>query len=93
VKHNNFSVVYVVAKATAVFVSMTTKEGHGYAPRPTDDAGQCRIIPFLQHHETWYAESERLGRLFRATRDQRHLVALARHLDAVFERLIEGSEQ
>jgi len=35
----------------------------------------------------WWIEAERLGQEYRRTRQQRHLEALARHLDGVFERL------
>ena len=41
----------------------------------------------------WWLEAERLGREFRRTHDKRHLQALARHLDGIFERLITAGVQ
>ena len=35
----------------------------------------------------WWVEAKRLAQEFRRTQQQRHLQALARHLDGIFERL------
>jgi len=41
-------------------------------------------------YSSWPTEAERLAAEFRRTRQARHLQALARHLDGVFERLTAG---
>jgi hypothetical protein len=41
----------------------------------------------------WWIEAERLGQEFCRTRQDRHLQALARHLDGIFERLTTGGMQ
>jgi len=42
-------------------------------------------IPFLQF-QSWWREAERLAVLFRRTHEERHIVALARHLYAAYAR-------
>jgi len=49
-------------------------------------------IPFLQF-QSWWREAERLAVLFRQTRNERHLTALARHLDAAYAVLTERGAQ
>ena len=68
--------------------SMTTKRWRGSTPRP-DDTERYSATRFLQH-VGWWAEAERLGLVFRQTHQERHLVALERHLAGVFERLTVG---
>jgi hypothetical protein len=41
----------------------------------------------------WWVEAERLGQEFRRTHQERHLQALARHLNGIFERLTTGGVQ
>jgi hypothetical protein len=48
-----------------------------------------RVYPTLPMMQVplWWLETERLAAEFRRTHQERHLQALARHLDGVFERL------
>jgi hypothetical protein len=50
-----------------------------------------RALPAMQI-PSWWLETERLAAEFRSTHQARHLRALARHLDGVFERLTTGDE-
>jgi hypothetical protein len=43
--------------------------------------------PDMAQVPPWWIEAKRLGQEFRRTHQERHLQALARHLDGVFERL------
>jgi hypothetical protein len=51
--------------------------------------GAYRALPAMQV-SPWWLETERLANEFRRTGQVRHLQALARHLDGVFERLTAG---
>jgi len=53
--------------------------------------GAYRALPTTQVPR-WWLETERLAKQFRRTGQVRHLQALARHLDGVFERLATGDE-
>ena len=55
-------------------------------PNPTEE------IP-SQQYQSWLGEAERLAALYRQTRDERHLVAFAVHLDGMYARLTQRSEQ
>jgi hypothetical protein len=46
--------------------------------------------PGMAQVPPWWLETERLAALYRRTHQARHLQALARHLDGVFERLTTG---
>ena len=87
-KNDTFSFVREALKVAVVVLCMTTKERRGSTPRP-DDAEHCTTIPFLQFQSFWL-EAERLALVFRQTHQERHLVALERHLAGVFQRLAVG---
>ena len=73
---------------------IATKKRRGLQPAPLTAklTEGYATIPFLQF-ESWWCEAERLAVLFRQTHAKRHLVTLARHLDAAYTRLTERSAQ
>jgi hypothetical protein len=70
----------------------TEEKRRGSYPAPVIDTltKSYSTIPFLRF-QSWWREAERLALLFRRTNEERHLVALARHLDAAYARLTERS--
>jgi hypothetical protein len=56
------------------------------AARRYHSPGNGQVVP-------WWVEAERLAQEFCRTHQKRHLQALARHLDGIFERLITGGVQ
>jgi hypothetical protein len=65
------------------------KRGRYTALETAELPGLYRVLPPMQR-QPWWLETERLAAEFRRTHQERHLQALARHLDGVFERLMTG---
>ena len=57
-----------------------------HAPIPKLATGGYHA-PRMAQVPLWWIVAQRLGQEFRRTHQERHLQALARHLDGIFERL------
>ena len=65
------------------------KRGCNTALKTAEPLRAYRAMPAVQV-PSWWVETERLATEFRRTGQMHHLLALARHLDGVFERLTTG---
>ena len=68
-------------------ITTEEKKGGSRTAPVTNNKTDYRSVGLFLEHKTWWHEAERLALLFRRTRDERHLMAFAVHLDGVYERL------